>query len=94
MKNTLRLIGLFTAILLSLVIIQGVIANEMATKEECEAKVNQAVELIQKEGLEPSLNKFMNKKGPFIWKDSYIFCIGAKSGKSLLTPFQEFLVSP
>ena len=50
--------------------------EEKATKEECVAKCKQALKLIKEVGLEKALEKMNDLKGPFMWKDSYVFCFG------------------
>ncbi len=94
MKNNYRVAGLLLAIMLAFIFVQPLTAQEMATKEECVEKVNMAVELIQKEGPEASFKKIMDKNGPFIWKDSYIFCIGDKVGKTLAHPLTRIIGFP
>lgn len=81
-----------TLVLLSLV--NPVCAKEMATKQECVEKVTQAIELIKKDGQDAALNQIMKKDGPFIWKDSYVFCIGSEVGKTLAHPVSRLLGFP
>jgi cytochrome c len=69
-------------------------SQEKATKEECVAKVNEAIELIQKQGVERSLKTISDKTGPYNWKDSYVFCIDNKAGKMLAHPSARFLGFP
>ncbi len=88
------LVGLILAVFVTLIFVVPIQAQEMATKEECVTKVNMAVELIQKEGLDASFIKIMDKSGPFIWKDSYIFCIGDKVGKTLAHPLTRIIGFP
>ncbi len=73
---------------------QLISASEKATKEECVEKVNAAVQLIQKEGQEVALKKIMDKQGSFIWKDSYVFCIGDKIGVTHAHPMNRLLGFP
>ena len=49
------------------------VAQEKATKEECVAKVKEAIALIKEVGLEAAKPKLSDPKGPFVWKDTYIF---------------------
>ncbi len=94
MKSTLRITVLIPAIMLLALCVSPIIAQEKATKEECVEKVNAAVKLIQDEGLEASLPKIMDKEGPYVWKDSYIFCIGDKVGKTLAHPIKRIIGFP
>jgi signal transduction histidine kinase len=50
------------------------LAQEKATKEECVAKVKEAVAMVKEIGLEATLAKISDAKGPFQWKDTYVFC--------------------
>ncbi len=50
------------------------LAEEKATKDECIAKVKEAVAMVKKDGLEATLAKINDPKGPFHWKDTYVFC--------------------
>lgn len=49
------------------------LAEEKATKEECVAKCKEAVALIKEVGFEAAKAKLSDPKGPFVWKDSYVF---------------------
>lgn len=54
-----------------------------ATKEECVAKCEEATQLIQKTGLDAALKQMNDPNGPFIWKDSYVFCFRVEDFKIL-----------
>ena len=69
-------------------------AQEGATKEECLAKVEEATKLVKKIGLQPALEKFMDKKGPYNWKDSYVFCMDDEMGKLLAHPLSRYIGFP
>lgn len=56
--------------------------EELATREECVAKTKQAAKLIEEIGLEAALQKINDQNGPFMWKDSYVFCLD-ETGKIL-----------
>jgi len=57
-------------------------AEELATREECVAKTKQAAKLIEEIGLEAALQQMNDLNGPFMWKDSYVFCMD-ETGKVL-----------
>lgn len=59
------------------------VAKEMATADECVAKVKEAAKLIQEIGLEAALKKINDHNGPFIWKDSYILVFDDEKAKML-----------
>jgi len=83
-------------IVLSLVMMSSgtTYASEQANREECLAKVEEAARLIKEIGLQPALEKFMDKKGPYIWKDSYIFCMDDEAGKILAHPVPRIIGFP
>ena len=62
-------------------------AGESATKEECIAMSNKALEMIEKEGLAAVIPKINDKKGPFLWKDSYVCILDAGDAKMLAHPY-------
>ncbi|MFZ0132001.1 MAG: cache domain-containing protein [Desulfobacterales bacterium] len=65
-------------------------ADESATKEECVMKSHEAAALITTKGLEEGIKQISNPKGPFVWKDSYVFLMNL-DGKMLAHPFQPEL---
>jgi len=65
---------LLTGFVFLLVFCVGIsLGQEKATKEECVAKCKEAVALIKEIGVEASLAKIKDPKGPFVWKDSYVY---------------------
>ena len=86
-----RFLGIFGAVLTSLLVFYLVVASfaqEQATKEECVARCKIAAELIQKIGQEEAVEKINDKDGPFVWKDTYVFVFDG-SGKILAHPFPK-----
>lgn len=69
-------------------------AQEGATKEECVVKVEEAAKLVKKIGLQPALEKFMEKTSSYKWKDSYVFCMDDDMGKLLAHPLSRFIGFP
>lgn len=65
--------------------------EDKATKEECVAKCKQALKLIQQVGLNEALEKMNDLKGPFMWKDSYVFCFENETGKFLAHPKKNLI---
>ena len=61
-------------VLVSMVFASSVLA-ESATKDECVAKVKEAVQLINEKGLEAAITVINKKDGGFAWKDSYVFVV-------------------
>lgn len=94
MKNNLRPDALLLLIAWLVIMVLPVYAQEKATKEECMAKVNEAITLINAEGAESAMEKIMDKNGSYAWKDSYVFCIDSNQGKMLAHPTPRFLGFP
>ena len=44
-----------------------------ATREEVVEKCQKAAQMIQAEGIEAAIKAIGDKKGPFVWKDTYVF---------------------
>ena len=66
---------LYIVILLCIVSFAGICpAQEKATKDECVAKVKEAAAMIKQIGLDATFAKINDPKGPFQWKDTYVFC--------------------
>ncbi|WP_319409252.1 cache domain-containing protein [uncultured Desulfosarcina sp.] len=61
--------------------------EEAATKEECIAKVTQAVNQIKAEGFEAVKPVIEKIGGPYTWKDGYVFVMDTKEGIMLAHPF-------
>jgi hypothetical protein len=61
-----------------------------ATTEECVQKTHEAAAMINARGLEESIKLIGDPKGPFVWKDSYVFLMDLK-GKMLAHPIQPEL---
>ena len=66
------------------------VAVERATTEECVLKTHEAAAIINARGLEESIKMIGDPKGPFVWKDSYVFLMDLE-GKMLAHPMQPEL---
>ena len=66
------------------------VAGEKATTEECVEKTHEAAAIINARGLEEAIKLIGDPKGPFVWKDSYVFLMDLK-GKMLAHPMQPQL---
>ncbi|NIO16388.1 MAG: hypothetical protein GTN70_05245 [Deltaproteobacteria bacterium] len=49
--------------------------GESATKEECEAKVKEAVQMFSDQGADAAIDEVNKTDGKFVWKDSYVFVL-------------------
>ena len=65
-------------------------AQQAATKEECVVKSHEAAALITAKGLDEAIRQINDPKGPFVWKDSYVFLMNLE-GKMLAHPMQPEL---
>ncbi len=65
-------------------------AQQAATKEECVIKCHEAAALINSKGLDEAIKQISDPKGPFVWKDSYVFLMNM-DGKMLAHPMQPEL---
>ncbi|MDM8525237.1 cache domain-containing protein [Desulfococcaceae bacterium HSG8] len=83
MKKT---VSLTCVVLLIFFTVAAFAAGEKATKEECVAKCKEAAKMVKEIGLDAALKKLNDKNGPFVWKDSYVFCIDIEKGTNLAHP--------
>ena len=65
-------------------------AGEKATTEECVQKTQEAAAMINARGLEEAIKLIGDPKGPFVWKDSYVFLMDL-NGKMLAHPIKPEL---
>jgi len=65
-------------------------AQQAATKEECVLKCHEAASLINSKGLDEAIKEISDPKGPFVWKDSYVFMM-SMDVKRLAHPMQPEL---
>lgn len=86
MKRILNVLIIATLVLFS----TQAFAVERATTEECVLKTHEAAAIINARGLEESIKLLADPKGPFVWKDSYVFLMDL-NGKMLAHPMQPEL---
>lgn len=87
MKKTVLLIGV------ALIFMAGsAYSAEMATKDEAVVKCKEAAKMVQEKGLEETLKMINDKKGPFVWKDSYVFCIDMDKQANIAHPERPQLI--
>ena len=63
---------------------------DSATKEEVIAKCKEAGKLIADKGIDAGIKEIGNKKGSFVWKDTYVFAMDL-DGKMLAHPIKPEL---
>jgi len=66
------------------------VAGNNATTEECVQMVHEAAAMINARGVEEAIKLIGDPKGPYVWKDSYVFLMDMK-GKMLAHPMQPEL---
>lgn len=67
-------------------------ARDKATKDECVTKAKEAAKLVQEAGLETALETLNDKNGPFVWKDTYVFCIDLEKQYNIAHPIKPGLI--
>jgi len=69
-----------------------VFAGEAATKDECIAMCKKAVQMAKDKGVEEMIKQAGDPKGPFVWKDSYIFVSDLTTKRVVAHPEKPGLV--
>jgi cytochrome c len=67
------------------------LAQDSATKDEVVAKVKEAAALVKSKGLDPAIEIVNDPKGPFVFKDTYVFFLNL-DGKILAHPTNPKLI--
>ena len=67
-------------------------AGANASKKECVRKCKQAASLVSKVGLKKALKIINNKKGPYVWKDTYVFSVDTKKQTVIAHPIKPQLI--
>ena len=63
---------------------------EGATQDEVTAKCQEAAKYIRDNGIDAAIKTIGNKRGPFVWKDTYVFLMNM-DGKMLAHPIKPQL---
>lgn len=85
-----KLSSIITVLLLSTALICSAYASQNASKQECVEKCKEAAAFIQKNGIDAGIKAIGDKKGPFVWKDTYVFLMDLE-GKMLAHPVKPQL---
>lgn len=88
MRRTLMMVGM--ALLVTCFAVTA--WADSATKEEVVAKCKQAAQLIKDKGIDTGIAEIANKKGPFVWKGTYVFLMDL-NGKMLAHPIKPELTA-
>ncbi len=67
-------------------------AGDKAAKEECVAQCQKAAGLVKTIGLDATLKQIQDKNGPFVWKDTYVFCLDLKKTCNVAHPIKPALI--
>ncbi len=67
------------------------LAGAGATREEVITKCQEAAKMIQDKGIEAAKAAIGDKKGPFVWKDTYVFLMDMDA-KMLAHPIKPELI--
>lgn len=77
-------------LILGLILAAGALADN-ATKDECIAKCKEAAQMVADKGLDEAIKAINDKKGTFVWKDTYVFMMDL-DGKMLAHPMSPALI--
>ncbi len=80
------IIQLVLAIFMVLIFTTNCISGEKATRNECLVKVDEAIQLIKDKGVEVALKEIADKNGPYVWKDTHVYCIDTDNGSIIAHP--------
>ena len=86
----MKKLPIIIAIIVTLCLSANLWAEQSATKEECVIKCHEAAALINSRGLAAAIKEIGDPKGPFVWKDTYVFLMNL-DGKMLAHPMQPEL---
>ncbi|MDM8550832.1 cache domain-containing protein [Desulfobacterales bacterium HSG2] len=86
----MKRLHVIAAVLAVLFFAANAVAGESATKDECVVKCHEAAALIAAKGLDAAVKIIGDPKGPFVWKDSYVFLMNL-DGKMLAHPIKPEL---
>jgi signal transduction histidine kinase len=89
-NNRMKKLHLISVVVALLFLATAAVAEEPATKDECVVRCHEAAALINAKGLEEAIAVLSDPKGPFVWKDSYVFLMNL-DGKMLAHPIQPEL---
>jgi len=87
MRKSVWIICMFLTIISVISFVNIGIAEEKATKDEASAKCKEAASMVKEKGIDAALAVLNDKKGAFVWKDSYVFCINFETGNCIAHPF-------
>jgi signal transduction histidine kinase len=72
-----KALACFTTVLFSVICMGWSCYADGAGRDECVAKTQEAIKLAKEKGIEEAFKQINDPKGPFVWKDTYVFVISA-----------------
>ena len=87
MKNNSKIFSPIFIIMMLFVLCGQSLGQDVASKNECVDKVKKAVKLIQDIGVDAACKKISDFTGPYVWKDSYVFCTDNDQAIMVAHPF-------
>lgn len=87
-----RILTSMLIVCVSIVFAGFAVAADKATKDECMAKCKEAAAMVKEKGLEATLETINDKNGPFVWKDTYVFCLDLDKTCNVAHPIKPKLI--
>lgn len=78
---------------LGLIVCSSAWAEDLATKDECVAMCEKAAKIGAEKGADELIRLANDPKGPFVWKDSYIYVANFDTKLLLAHPFNAALIN-
>ncbi len=88
----MKKIVLFVSVLLFVFTVGISTAEEGATKDEVVAKCKAAATMVAEKGLEETIKVIMDKNGPFVWKNTYVFIVDMDTKFTIAHPIKPKLM--
>lgn len=87
MKHNTMIFRLTLIIMMFFFLCGQSLGQEAASKDECVAKVKEVVKAIHEIGIAAVCEKVSDFTGPYVWKDSYVFCADNDQAKMVAHPY-------
>lgn len=92
MKKKTCWLNTIAILLITLLVSTIAMAGESATKDECIAKAKEAAQVVLDKGLDEAVKMINDKNGPFVWKDTYVFCLDLEKKCNIAHPIKPKLI--
>ncbi|MBI9075350.1 MAG: cache domain-containing protein [Desulfatibacillum sp.] len=86
--------GIFAifCLVVAMLVVSPVWAEDAPTKEECVAMCQNAATLMTEQGVDEALKQIGDPNGPFVWKGTYVFTIDMEQATVSAHPINPKLV--